>query len=117
MNEMYKDMLEILQQRIPIGERQGLILLEKTEGNTDKAEKYFTEERISIIVNKTGIPSEIAFRHLKENNFEIKQTIKTVEKKYFTATELILKKDNDKEEVLDKIFSAIVKNMTGKETF
>ncbi len=106
---MYKDKLEILQQRIPIGARQGLILLEKAEGNTDKAEKYFTEERISIIVNKTGIPSEIAFHHLRENNFDIKQTIKIIETKYFTATELIQKKDHDKEEALDKIFSAIVK--------
>lgn len=109
MSKIYKDKLEILQQRIPIGERQGLILLEKAEGNTDKAEKYFTEERISIIVNKTGIPSEIALHHLQKNNFDIKQTIKTIEEKYFTTTELILKKDYDKEEILDKIFSAIIK--------
>jgi hypothetical protein len=117
MNEMYKDKLEILQQRIPIGDRQGFTLLEKTEGDTDEAEKYFTEERISIIVNKTGIPSEIALHHLQENNFDIKQTIKIIENKYFTATELILKKDNDKEEVLDKIFSAIVKKYDWKRSF
>lgn len=117
MSKMYKDKLEILQQRIPIGERQGLILLEKTKGNTDKAEKYFTEERISIIVNKTGIPSEIALHHLQENNFDIKQTIKTIEEKYFTTTELILKKDYDKEEALDKIFSAIVKKYDWKRNF
>lgn len=117
MNEMYKDKLEILQQRIPIGDRQGLALLEKTEGNADKAEKYFTEERTSIIVNKTGIPSEIALHHLQENNFDIKQTIKIIENKYFTATELILKKDHDKEEVLDKVFSAIVKKYDWKRTF
>lgn len=117
MNEMYKDKLEILQQRIPIGDRQGFTLLEKTEGDKDEAEKYFTEERISIIVNKTGIPSEIALHHLQENNFDIKQTIKIIENKYFTATELILKKDNDKEEVLDKIFSAIVKKYDWKRSF
>ncbi len=117
MNEMYKDKLEILQQRIPIGDRKGFTLLEKTEGDTDEAEKYFTEERISIIVNKAGIPSEIALHHLQENNFDIKQTIKIIENKYFTATELILKKDNDKEEVLDKIFSAIVKKYDWKRSF
>jgi len=117
MSEMYKDKLEILQQRIPIGDRQGLALLEKAEGNTDKAEKYFTEEHILIILNKTGIPSEIALHHLRENNFDIKQTIKIIETKYFTATELILKKDRDKEEALDKIFSAIVKKYDWKRNF
>ncbi|OVE58571.1 hypothetical protein [Chryseobacterium mucoviscidosis] len=117
MSEMYKDKLEILQQRIPIGDRQGLALLEKTEGNADEAEKYFTEGRTSIIVNKTGIPSEIALHHLQGNNFDIKQTIKIIENKYFTATELILKKDHDKEEVLDKVFSAIVKKYDWKRTF
>lgn len=117
MNEMYKDKLEILQQRIPIGDRQGLSLLEKAEGNTDKAEKYFTEERISIIVNKTEVQAEIALHHLQENNFDIKQTIKIIETKYFTATELILKKDHDKEEALDKIFSAIVKKYDWKRNF
>ncbi len=117
MSEMYKDKLEILQQRIPIGDRQGLALLEKAEGNTDKAEKYFTEEHILIILNKTGIPSEIALHHLRENNFDIKQTIKIIETKYFTATELILKKDHDKEEALDKIFSAIVKKYDWKRNF
>lgn len=117
MSEMYKDKLEILQQRIPIGDRQGLSLLEKAEGNTDKAEKYFTEERVSIIVNKTEVQAEIALHHLQENNFDIKQTIKIIETKYFTATELILKKDHDKEEALDKIFSAIVKKYDWKRTF
>lgn len=117
MNEKYKDKLEILQQRIPVGDRQGLALLEKTEGNTDKAEKYFTEEHISVIVNKTGIETEIALHHLRENNFDIKQTIKIMESKYFTATELILKRDHDKEEVLDKIFSAIVKKYDWKGSF
>jgi hypothetical protein len=80
MNEMYKDMLEILQQRIPIGERQGLILLEKTEGNTDKAEKYFTEERISIIVNKTGIPSEIVFVISKKIILRLNRPLKPLKK-------------------------------------
>lgn len=114
---MYKDKLEILQQRIPIGDRQGLALLEKAEGNTDKAEKYFTEERVLIIVNKTEVQAEIALHHLRENNFDIKQTIKIIETKYFTATELILKKDHDKEEALDKIFSAIVKKYDWKRNF
>ena len=77
-----KDKLEILQQRIPIVDRQGFILLQKTEENTDKTEKYFTEDRILIIVNKTETQSEIAPSSQK-NNFDIKQTITTTLKHYF----------------------------------
>jgi NACalpha-BTF3-like transcription factor len=71
MNNIYKDQLEILRQRIPVGVRHGLILLEKTDGDLEKAEIQFQEEMITQIIHKTEVTRETATRYLKQNNFDI----------------------------------------------
>jgi hypothetical protein len=92
VNEMYKDKLEILQQRLPIGDKHGLSLLKKTEGNLEKAEKQFLEEMIALATSKTGM------------------TIKSIDEERYTLTELIIKKyKNKKEEALDKIIFEVEK--------
>ena len=106
MNQIHKDKLEILQQRIPIGLRHGLILLEKFDGDLNKVEKHFKEEMITLTRAKTGVKSNIAIRHLIKNNFDISLTIKSIDEERYTLTELIIKK-NKKEDALDKIFSAV----------
>jgi hypothetical protein len=44
MNNIYKDQLEILRQRIPVGVRHGLILLEKTDGDRRKLKYSFRKK-------------------------------------------------------------------------
>ncbi|MFZ4930372.1 hypothetical protein [Chryseobacterium sp. Mn2064] len=108
MNNIYKDQLEILQKRIPIGLRHGLTLLEKTNGNVEKAEEYFRNEMVALTVNKTNVTSEIASRHLVKNNFDIGLTIKSIDEERYTLTELIVRKyGNRKEEALEKVMYAI----------
>ena len=50
MNEIYKDKLEILRQRIPVGIRHGLPILEKVNGDLKKAEEFFQEEMLAILI-------------------------------------------------------------------
>ncbi|MGH1519859.1 hypothetical protein [Chryseobacterium sp. JK1] len=108
MNKIYKDKLEILQKRIPIGLRHGLTLLEKTNGNVEKAEEYFRNEMVTLTANKTNVTNDIALKHLVKNNFDIGLTIKSIDEERYTLTELILRKyGNRKEEALDKIMYAI----------
>jgi hypothetical protein len=110
VNEMYKDKLEILQQRLPIGDKHGLSLLKKTEGNLEKAEKQFLEEIIALATSKTGVETKVALRHLSKCNFDIGMTIKSIDEERYTLTELIIKKyKNKKEEALDKIIFEVEK--------
>ena len=51
-NEIYKNKLMILRQRIPIGLRDGLILIESVNGDLEKAEKQFKAEMVTLAINK-----------------------------------------------------------------
>jgi hypothetical protein len=46
----FKNEILMLRQRIPIGLKQGLQLLEKTNGNLLEAEKLFEKELIALIM-------------------------------------------------------------------
>jgi hypothetical protein len=108
VNEIYKDKLEILRQRIPIGLRHGLTLLEKADGNIEKAEEYFRDEMVVLTLDKRQVTSDIALRHLEKNNFDIHLTIKSIDEELYTLTELILRKYKNKKEVaLEIIMHAI----------
>lgn len=63
MNDTCTYKLELLQQRIPIGQRYGLTLLEKAGGDLDKAEPGFKDEMLVIAKNKTGLMQEVAMQH------------------------------------------------------
>ncbi|MDF7819814.1 hypothetical protein P1X15_19490 [Runella sp. MFBS21] len=108
MNEIYKHKLEILRQRIPIGLRHGLTLLEEVEGDLEKAEKHFVEEMVVLTISKTGVTSDAAIRYLTKSNFDIGLTIKRIDEERYTLTELIIRKYKDKkEEALDKVYLTI----------
>lgn len=110
MNEIYKDKLQTLRQRIPIGLQNGLALLEKAEGNLDEAEKQFQNEMVLLTISKTEVTTEVAIRHLVKSNFDIGLTIKSIDEERYTLTEVILRKYKDKkEEALDKTMYAIEK--------
>jgi hypothetical protein len=63
MKNIFKDKLMILRQRIPIGLRDGLVLIEKVNGDLEKAEKQFKAEMVTLAINKTGVTSEVAISH------------------------------------------------------
>lgn len=110
MDEIYKQKLEILRSRIPIGISQGLSLLEKTRGNIEEAENYFRKERLDLIVKKTGVSAEMASTHLLKNNFDVATTLKGIEEACFTLSQIMIRRCGDrKEEALEKIAAAVEK--------
>jgi hypothetical protein len=118
VNEKYKDKLEILRQRIPIGLRQGLVLLEKYDGDLDKAEKQFQSEMLTLIIDKTGVSQDLVIVHLIKNRFDIGLTIKSIDEERYTLTELILRNCKDKkEDALEKIMHAVEEVQNLKRTF
>jgi len=108
VNEIYKDKLEILRQRVSIGLRHGLAILGKVNGDVEQAEKLFQQEMLSLVINKTGVTKAIATKHLIKTNFDINSALKSIDEERYTLTERILKqcKDN-KEEALNKLAYAV----------
>ena len=107
MNEKYIEELKILRERLPIGIRHGLTLLEKTNGGIEEAEKLFQEEMIAHTAGKAGVSADIAARHLEKSNFDVGRAVQSIDEERYTLTELILRRCKDrKEEALDIIAAA-----------
>jgi hypothetical protein len=118
MNEEYTDKLKVLRQRIPIGLRHGISLLEKVNGDLEKAEKLFQDEMMSLAVNKTGVTPEVAISHLIKNRFDINLTIKSIDEERYTLTELIFRRHKDKKEgALDEIMNVVEEKYNLKRDF
>ncbi len=115
----------ILRQRIPIGLRDGLILIEKVNGDLEKAEKQFKTEMVTVVINKTGVTSEVALSHLIKSSFDItvaiksvKDVLKSIEDTRYTVTELILRKNKSKkEDALFEIMSEVEEHFILKREF
>lgn len=125
MNDKFKDKLMLLRQRVPVGLRDGLLLLEAVGGDLEKAEEQFKEEMIALAVNKTGVTTEVATSHLIKCNFDItlaikriKDELKSIDDARYTVTELILRDSkNNKERALDKIMCAVEERFDLKREF
>lgn len=125
MNNIHKDKLMILRQRIPIGLRDGLLLIEKVNGDLEKAEAQFKAEMVTLAINKTGVTADVATSHLVKSNFDItlaikriKDELKSIEDARYTVTELIIRyHKNKKEDALDKIMSAVEERFNLKRDF
>lgn len=110
MKEIFPKKLEILRQRIPIGIKEALSLLESTNGDVTQVEILFKAKVLAIILQKTGVTKETATHHLLKNKFNIDQTLKSINEERYTLTERILIKDKyRKESALTKIADAIEK--------
>jgi hypothetical protein len=107
MNDTDKVKLEILRQRIPVGLRHGLTLLEKVNGDVEQAEKLFQQEMISLVISKTGVKEDIATRHLIKNNYDINLALKSIDEESYSLTERILRRYRNKEEALTTLVSAV----------
>lgn len=111
MNPEYKTKLEILRRRFPIGLFSGIQLLEKTNGDLEKAEQCFQEEMIALVVGKTSVNWDTARKHLLMNKFDLDSVFRTIDDERYTVTELILSKYKaNKEQALNNIVSALIEN-------
>ncbi|MEZ2441815.1 hypothetical protein AB6805_08855 [Chitinophaga sp. RCC_12] len=105
---LHKESLALLRQQIPIGARHGLNLLNHTNGNVEQARRLFEAEMVQVIINKTAVSPEIARKHLTIHNYDIAETISSIDGERFTLSQRILKKTkNNKEEALTLIVQSI----------
>lgn len=104
----YKEQLHLLRQQIPIGIRQGVQLLNQTNGDVGKARQLFEAAVIETIIQRTAVPADIARKYLATHNYDIPQAIASINAERFTLTERILQKSkNNKEDTLTLIVQSI----------
>jgi len=102
-----KDKLVALRKEIPVGIAEGLNLLNKAGENVEGAIRLFQEKTIQIIVQKTNVSKELALKHLEQNNFDIHQTLKSLEEELYSITERIFRKFKKKEMALGNVLVCI----------
>lgn len=100
MDKEQQHKLQELRQRIPIGLKYGLTLLEKTYGNIKEAERVFQQECRDIVIKKTKVNEKTAIKHLQKNNYNISLALETIDEERYTISERIIKRYKDKEEAL-----------------
>jgi translation elongation factor EF-Ts len=66
MDELYRNKVDELRQRVPIGLKQGLTFLEQTNGNIEEAENLFKAHHAKII---TRAPLETMILQYVSNFF------------------------------------------------
>lgn len=104
----YKEQLQLLRQQIPIGIRQGIQLLNQTNGDVDQAQRLFETGVIEVIIQKTAVSIDVARKYLITHHYDIPQTIASINATRFTLSERILQKSKDnKEEALTLIVQSI----------
>lgn len=107
MNSEHKDKLVVLRQKVPVGLKHGLKLLEHTKGNLEEAELIFKQEILSLTIKKTGVTPDIANKHLALTNYDLSLTLKSIDEERYSLTERILKNYRTHEEALWKLFLAV----------
>lgn len=108
MKGIYKDKLEILRQQVPVGLRDGLILLEQANGNLEQAVGLFKQEMLLMVTGKTGVSDDVATKHLIEKNFDIHLALKSIDEERYSITERILRRYPEKgQEVLELLASVV----------
>ncbi len=110
--------LKTLRQISPIGIRKGLLLLEKTSGDIDKAKLLFEQEMVNVLIDKIKITEQQAHELLMKVNFDINLALKKHEEEHYTLTERILRlQKNRKERALEIIAGEVEERNKLKRNF
>ncbi|GAB3525496.1 hypothetical protein [Emticicia fontis] len=91
MSTNYLENLKILRQKIPVGMAHALKIIEATNGDIEQAENILKQEYINNLVEKTRAPKELVEECLIKNSFDIETSLKEIESKVYSSTELIFK--------------------------
>lgn len=98
MDNTYLEELKILRTIVPVGIRQGIILLDQTKGNIDAAAQQFREHALTLIASKTDTDPDKLLVVLEKNNYDIAASLKQLEEEKFTPLERVLRRYQDNKE-------------------
>lgn len=103
----YKPQLKTLRKKLPISIKQGLKLLNQTNGNIEAATQLFKEITFEQLNSKIELKPETAQNLLLETNYNLDLALKKAEKIRFSTTEIILRKSINNRDKIGYIVSRI----------
>lgn len=96
-----------LRERVVIGIRYAKVLLEKTDGDVDRAVALYEQEMIAAAMEKAGVDADTARRHLEMNRYDLAPALSGIEAELFPLGVRIMKRYADKKEALQRLAEAV----------
>ena len=106
MNRDAADRLKELRQRVPVGLRTAVALLDRANGDVDRAEIWFREESVAQVIQATGVATNVASEHLLRSFYDVDAAIESIEVSRLTLGELILRRHKEPELALEVLSRA-----------
>lgn len=88
----YLEELRILRQRMPIGLRYGLALLQQTKGEVAAAEALFQQELTQVVAHQAQVPAAAARHALELAGYEVARALQALEQARYSLTQRVLRR-------------------------
>lgn len=89
----YREALFRLRRKVPVGMQEGLLLLERHNGDPDAAAHDFRESKIDEVVDAADISRKLAHILLIQNDFDLSETIRKAKLSHLSWTERMLQRN------------------------
>jgi hypothetical protein len=99
--------LQALRQRTPIGLRQGLVLLQQTQGDVAAAEALFQQELTRLVAHKAHVPEAAARHALEGAGYEVPRALQQLEQQRYSLTQRILRRYRDPADAVRWVADAV----------
>jgi hypothetical protein len=107
MEPTIKEQINYLRERLVIGIRYAQVLLEKTNGDAEKAILLYQHEMIGATMAKAGVYEEMAAKHLAKHKYDISMALKSIDEERYSLGERMMRRYADKEEALSRLADAV----------
>jgi hypothetical protein len=103
----YLDELHALRQRIAIGVRHGLVLLQQTRGDVAAAEALFQQELTQLVAHQAHVSDAAAHQALERAGYDVPRTLQQLEQARYSLTQRILRRHRAPDEAVRRVADAV----------
>jgi hypothetical protein len=103
----YQAELSALRQRLPIGVRHGLVLLQQTQGDVAAAEALFEQELTRVVAHQAQVPQATARHALQQTGYEVARALQQLEQAHYSLTQRILRRYRDPADAVRRVADAV----------
>lgn len=103
----YQAELSALRQRLPIGVRHGLVLLQQTQGDVAAAAALFEQELTRVVAHQAQVPPATARHALEQTGYEVARALQHLEQARYSLTQRLLRRYRDPADAVRWVADAV----------
>jgi hypothetical protein len=103
----YQAELSALRQRLPIGVRHGLVLLQQTQGDVAAAAALFEQELTQVVARQAQVPDATARQALEQVGYEVARALQQLEQVRYSLTQRLLRRYRDPADAVGRVADAV----------